>query len=206
MNIIFEDSEIAVCEKEAGIASQLSPDGRDMITLLKNGGRSEIYPVHRLDAATRGVMVYAKTKSAAAFLSREIAENRMEKEYIALIHGAPDESEGVFEDFLYRDRQKNKSFVVKKERRGVKYAKLAYSVIKTEKRENGVFSIVRVRLFTGRTHQIRVQFASRGMPLAGDGKYGAADNIKQLGLQCVKLTLAHPATGRRMTFELPESP
>ena len=202
MNVIFEDKHIVVCEKEAGISSQLSPDGNDMVTLLKSEGRKEIYPVHRLDTATRGVMVYAKTKSAAAFLSKEIAENRLDKEYIALVHGAPAEREGVFEDLLLHDKQKNKSYVVKRERKGVKYAKLSYEVLKTHETENGAMSLVRVKLFTGRTHQIRVQFASRGMPLSGDGKYGARDNGKQLALQCVKLSFAHPQTHERMSFEI----
>lgn len=206
MNIIFEDSEIVVCEKEAGIASQLSPDGKDMVTLLTNGGRSEIYPVHRLDTATSGVMVYAKTKRAAAFLSKEIAEDRFDKEYAALVHGIPEAPEGIWEDLLYRDKQKNKSYVVKRERKGVKKAKLSYAVTQTRETEKGVFSLVRVKLFTGRTHQIRVQFASRGMPLAGDGKYGAADNIPRLGLRCVRLSFTHPVTHERLVFELPEKP
>ncbi len=204
MKIFYEDDCIVVCEKEPGIASQLSPDGKDLITLLKAEGRAEIYPVHRLDTATGGVMVYAKTQKAAAFLSKEIAENRFDKEYIALVHGVPEQNEGVFEDLLLHDKQKNKSYVVKRERKGVKAAKLAYTVLKTEETEKGVFCLVRVKLFTGRTHQIRVQFASRGMPLAGDGKYGARDEMKQLGLQCVKLSFRHPRTGERMTFEAEE--
>lgn len=205
MNIFFEDDCIVVCEKEPGIASQLSPDGKDLITLLKAEGRTGIYPVHRLDTATSGVMVYAKTQKAAAFLSKEIAENRFDKEYIALVHGVPEQNEGVFEDLLLHDKQKNKSYVVKRERKGVKKAKLAYTVIKTEPTDKDNLSLVRVKLFTGRTHQIRVQFASRGMPLAGDGKYGARDGIKQLGLQCVKLSFCHPRTGERMTFEAEEA-
>ena len=202
MNIVFEDAHVVVCEKEAGIASERSPDGNDMVTLLLTGGRKEIFPVHRLDTATTGLMVYAKTKRAAAFLSKEIAEDRFSKEYAALIHGVPAEPEGTWEDLLYRDKQKNKSYVVKRERKGVKTAKLSYAVRSTKTTDKGVFSLVRVKLYTGRTHQIRVQFASRRLPLAGDGKYGANDNIKKLGLKCVKLAFVHPETGEPLTFEI----
>lgn len=203
MEILYEDAHVVVCVKEAGVASELSPGGNDMVTLLRADGRKEIFPVHRLDTATTGVMVYAKTKEAAAFLSREIAESRFSKEYAALVHGVPAEPEGTWEDLLYRDKQKNKSYVVKRERKGVKKAKLSYELIETKTAEKGVFSLVSVKLFTGRTHQIRVQFASRGLPLAGDGKYGAADNIKRLGLQCVRLSFVHPATKERLSFGIP---
>lgn len=205
MNILFEDAHLVVCVKEAGIASELSPHGNDMVTRLLAGGRKEIFPVHRLDTATTGIMVYAKTKQAAAFLSGEIAGNRFYKEYAALVHGVPEPPEGTMEDLLFRDKQKNKSFVVKRERKGVKAAKLTYTLLSTRTVEKGVFSLVRVRLFTGRTHQIRVQFASRGMPLAGDGKYGANDNVKQLGLTCVMLSFRHPGTGDNMRFEIEEN-
>ena len=201
MEIRYQDDEIAVIVKPAGMASQLTPEGNDCVTALRGLTGGEIYAVHRLDTPTSGVMVYAKTKQAAAFLSREIAEGRFHKEYVALVHGRPEPPEGTMEDWLFKDRG-NKTFVVKKERKGVRKAILSYrteSTFATEK--YGEVSRVAVLLHTGRTHQIRVQFASRKMPLLGDGKYGAKDNAPFLGLACVRLTFRHPKTGEEATFE-----
>ena len=201
MDILWEDDAIVVIAKPAGMASQLSPDGNDCVTALRERTGGEIFPVHRLDTATRGVMVYAKTKCAAAFLSKEIAEGRFQKEYAALVHGRPEPPEGVMEDWLFKDRF-NKTYVVKRERRGVRKAALSYrteAAFSTEK--YGELSRVSVRLQTGRTHQIRVQFASRKHPLLGDGKNGAKDNAPFLGLACVSLTFRHPATGETAVFE-----
>ena len=199
MDILFEDSEIIVIVKPAGMASQTAPDGSDAVTALAAHTGGPIFPVHRLDTATRGVMVYAKTKPAAAFLSKEIAQGRFEKEYEALVHGCPPEPAGDMEDWLFKDRG-NKTYVVKRERKGVKKASLSYQVTETFTSEKyGVLSRVRVFLHTGRTHQIRVQFASRGMPLLGDGKYGGRDNAPLLGLACCRLTFYRP-DGEQMTF------
>lgn len=203
MDILFEDNEIAVIVKPAGMASQLSPDGNDCVTALRTRTGKDIYPVHRLDTATRGVMVYAKTKSAAAFLSREIAEGRFQKQYAALAHGRPEPPEGTMEDWLFKDRS-NKSYVVKRERKGVKKAELEYRTVKTFSADRyGTLSLVAVMLRTGRTHQIRVQFASRGYPLLGDGKYGAKDNAPFLGLACTALSFRHPATAEPLCFRIP---
>ena len=200
MQILYEDAAVAVIVKPAGMASQASPDGNDAVTALAARTGGEIFPVHRLDTATRGVMVYAKTRPAAAFLSREIAEGRFEKEYEALVHGCPVPPCGDMEDWLFKDRN-NKTFVVKRERRGVKKALLSYETLRTFDHERyGILSLVRVRLHTGRTHQIRVQFASRKMPVLGDGKYGARDNAPFLGLACCRLSFRHPDTGERMSF------
>ena len=202
MEILYEDNDVIVIVKPAGMASQASPEGADVVSALAAHTGGEVFPVHRLDTATRGVMVYAGTKSAAAFLSKEIAEGRFEKEYEALVHGCPEEPSGDMEDWLFKDRN-NKTYVVKRERKGVKKASLSYEVEKTFVSEKyGALSLVRVRLRTGRTHQIRVQFASRKMPLLGDGKYGAKDNAPFLGLACVRLTFRHPS-GETMTFSHP---
>ena len=200
MEILFEDADIVVTVKPAGLASQLTPDGKDCVTALREQTGGEIYPVHRLDTAARGVMVYAKNKRAAAFLSKEIAEGRFYKEYAALVHGRPEPPEGTMEDWLFKDRS-NKTFVVKRERRGVKKALLTYRTEETFSTEKyGELSLVAVVLQTGRTHQIRVQFASRHWPLLGDGKYGARDNAPFLGLASRKLTFRHPGTGEEMSF------
>ncbi len=212
MNLLFEDNHIIVCIKPAGISSQERPDKKDMVNELlkycKNQGNSQaqIFPVHRLDTATAGIMVYAKTKAAAAFLSNAITQNNFHKEYLAIVHNVPEEKTAVLEDLLFKDTKKNKTYVVKRERKGVKKASLTYTLVKTYQSDTDVYSLLKIRLHTGRTHQIRVQFASRKMPLLGDGKYGAADNIPTLGLFSCALTFTHPETKEKLTFTAnPES-
>lgn len=157
-----------------------------MVSMLSEHTGGEIFPVHRLDTATGGVMVYAKNKKTAAELSNTFAENGADKRYLAVVCGSPEG--GVMEDILWHDKVKNKSFVVKTERKGAKKAKLEYKVL-AENAANGTnFAHVEVKLYTGRTHQIRVQFASRGYPLVGDGKYGGKSG-SPLALWCSSLSL-----------------
>ena len=163
MEILFENQHIIVCVKPVGMDSEHDVPGA-------LGG--EIYTVHRLDQNVGGVMVYARTKAAAAQLSKAIQDGAMVKEYVALVHGTPPES-GDWEDLLFKDSRKNKVFVVDRQRAGVKKARLTYDRLTA-----GEESLVRIRLYTGRSHQIRVQFSSRGFPLVGDRKYGARDAIK----------------------------
>ena len=199
MNILFEDESIVVCQKERGVLSENGAKGAPgMVELLQQCCESEIYPVHRLDKPVGGVMVYAKTQKAAAHLSKQVADRSFDKQYIALVHSHPEEKQGRMEDLLFFDRGKNKSFVVKKERRGVKKAVLEYECISTCDEK----SLVKVKLLTGRTHQIRVQFASRKMPLFGDRRYGASDDSKLLALWSHSVSFTHPVTGERMSFEL----
>lgn len=160
MEILYSDKQIVVCIK---------PVGMDAEHELPQALGGEIYPVHRLDKNVGGVMVYARTKAAAAALSKAIQEGTMIKEYVALVHGSVPQ-QGDWEDLLFKDSSKNKVFVVKKERKGVKYARLEFTRLREE-----APCAVRIRLYTGRSHQIRVQFASRGFPLLGDHKYGAKD-------------------------------
>jgi len=150
-------------------------------------------------------MAYALSKKAAAVLSKDISEGNFHKYYTATVYGCPDENEGVYEDLLFKDSAKNKSFVVKKERRGVKKAKLSYKVLSTENDGETVKSTVEIYLYTGRSHQIRVQFSHRGMPLVGDGKYGAKDNVKNIALCCTRLRFNHPSQKEEMVFEIPYS-
>lgn len=201
MNVIYEDEYIAVCEKPPFVSSEKSPGGGDMVTALENRYGREVYPVHRLDVLTGGLIVYALTKEAAAFLSEEIREGRFEKEYCAVVHGRPEADSGKMEDLLFFDRSKNKSFPVKKERCGVKKASLSYRVIDSCEKNGAVYSLVSVFLHTGRTHQIRVQFASRRMPVRGDGKYGSPDNTEAIALKSVRLAFRHPASGKRTEFK-----
>ena len=200
MEILFEDKEIIVCIKERGLLSQQGKeDERTMLTLLKEHTGSEPYPVHRLDKEVGGVMVFAKTQKAAAALSSQVTDRTMQKEYITLAEGCPAEKEGTMEDLLFFDRSKNKSFTVKKERRGVKKASLSYKVLA----EKDGLSLLRVALHTGRTHQIRVQLASRKMPIVGDRRYGAPAG-ETFDLTAKKLEFSHPKTGENMTFEISE--
>lgn len=180
MEILFSDQEIAVCVKPTGVDSE-----HDLPRLLTQQLGGEVFTLHRLDRNVGGVMVYARTKSAAARLSREIQENRMIKEYVAFVHGTPPET-GDWEDLLFKDSRKNKVFVVDRQRAGVKKARLEYKRL-TE----GENSLVLVRLHTGRSHQIRVQFSSRGFPLVGDHKYGSKAKETEPMLFSCRLTFRH---------------
>lgn len=196
MIIYYEDESIIVLEKPYGVSSQES-NGESVISLLKSEGK-DVFCVHRLDTQTTGVMVFAKTKDSAAGLSQEIANGNFYKEYLAICHENPGES-GEMNDILFHDKLRNKSFVIDKKRAGAKAAKLEFwtqgGAIFKEKE----LSLVKIRLLTGRTHQIRVQFASRGFPLYGDGKYGAKDNDK-IALHCHKIKFKHPKTGKELEF------
>ena len=164
MEILYSDKHLAVCIKPVGLDSEA-----EVPAALKEILGGEIFPIHRLDKNVGGVMVYARTKFAAAALSKAVQEGTMVKEYVAMVHGTPPES-GDWTDLLFKDSSKNKVFVVKKERRGVKKARLEFTRLTA-----GEESLLRIRLHTGRSHQIRVQFSSRGFPLVGDHKYGSRD-------------------------------
>ena len=197
IKILYEDRFAAVAEKPASLLSEPAPGGEDIVTALSQQLGVQCYLVHRLDRGTGGVMLLAKSSAAAADFSRLIQErNGFEKEYLAVISGVPDEPQGHFEDLLFKDSQKNKVFIVKRERRGVKKAALDYRVLKTLEHDGRACSLVLVRLLTGRTHQIRVQFAGRKMPLLGDGKYGSRDNRCETALWSFRLSYKDPKSGK----------
>lgn len=199
--ILYEDAQVLCCVKPAGILSQSAPGGEaTLLTLLEAQTGSPVYPVHRLDRQTGGVMVFAKTKAAAAALSAQAADRTLEKRYCALVHGEMAPAEGEMEDWLFKDARTNKVFVVKRERKGVRKAKLHYAVEDFD----GVVSRVAVLLNTGRTHQIRVQFASRRHPVVGDRRYGAKDDSAGLCLWSRSVAFRHPASGERMQFAAKE--
>ena len=189
MEILFSNRDLAVCVKPVGLDSEM-----EVPRVLKEQLGGEIYPLHRLDKNVGGVMVYARTKAAAAALSKAIQNGDMVKEYVAKVHGTPPEA-GILTDLLFKDSRKNKVFVVKKMRSGVKEAKLQYRHLGD--------GLVHVRLFTGRSHQIRVQFSSRGFPLVGDHKYGSrAEETAPMLFSC---RITFPYKGKTYQFStLPE--
>lgn len=205
MNILYTDPDIIVANKPAGISSQHTDDNSGLPDILSRELNTEIFTVHRLDVQTNGLIVYAKNRTSAAVLSKEITNGVFEKEYTAKVHGEPTEKSGTFTDLLFKDSKKNKSYVVKRERKGVKKAVLNYETLCTQETPLGRISTVKIKLVTGRTHQIRVQFASRKMPLVGDGKYGAADNAPALALTCTRLVFTHPSTGEKIEFSLSDN-
>ena len=217
MNILYEDASIVVLDKPAGLTSEGGVPAA--LRQLWNAPDAFVGVVHRLDTGVSGLMVYARTPAAAAALSRQITqsqnayavrdgrvEGRAEepqfiKQYRAVIAGRPDEAlpaEGTLRDWLFKDSRKGRVFPVSRPRKGVREAVLEYCILKTA----GEMSLAGITLHTGRTHQIRVQFAARKHPLAGDGKYGS--RVKgDIALQSCGLQFRHPDTGRPLQFSLP---
>ena len=198
IEILYQDNDIIVCQKPSGALSERSEDKLSLpAELERQEGCGELFTVHRLDREVSGVMVYAKNPSSAAKLSSAIAERRFHKEYLAVLEGEIDSEGGVLKDLLFRDARKNKTYVVERQRRGVKEASLEYSVIA---RGEGT-TRVRIILHTGRTHQIRAQFASRGHSVVGDRRYGSKTKREGIALYSHKLEFEHPSTKERMSFE-----
>lgn len=178
MEILHTEKDYVIIVKPVGLDSE-----SDVPAHLSQWLNGPVFPLHRLDKNVGGVMVFARTKSAAARLSQCIQEGKMVKEYVAMVHGHVPE-EGVFEDLLFKDARKNKVFVVNRMRKGVRGAKLSFRRI----RLSGENSLVHIRLYTGRSHQIRVQFASRHFPLIGDHKYGSRDEAASPMLFSCRIT------------------
>lgn len=186
--MLSETGDYLICLKPVGL------DSEHGLPALLSAGYGAVLPVHRLDLNVGGVMVYARNRSAAAEFSRLIQDGRLEKEYVACCHGCPP-PEGEMRDLLFKDSRKNKVYVVKRQRTGVKEAVLSYRVLLAGEKA----SLVRIRLRTGRSHQIRVQFASRGFPLAGDRKYGARD--EKTAPMLYSCRIAFPWHGKNLSFE-----
>lgn len=201
MEILHCDKDIVVAVKPRGVLSEEQTGEQCMPALLREAIGGDVFTVHRLDRAVGGVMVYARSKKAAAALSASIQSGALQKVYTAVVTGTPDPAEGEWRDHLYHDQRQNKTFVADRERKGTKEAILEYRLL-DKKCANGVdFSRVSIKLLTGRSHQIRVQFASRGLPLVGDGKYGSRQKAPYLALAATSLTFPHPRTQKTCTFE-----
>ncbi len=204
MVILYEDSDIIICQKEPGEASELTEDGKGPGDEIRaKYGYAGI--IHRLDKPVGGAIVYAKNKASAAYMSSLVCNNQLFKEYLAVVEGVPEPSEGEMRDYLFKDSHSNKVFTVKRLRRGVREAVLDYRLLQTVHNEGRTLSLVKIKLRTGRTHQIRVQFASRKMPLAGDGKYGSRINRCSVALWSHSLEFASHKDGEylRISSEPP---
>ena len=197
MEILYQDEAIVVCVKPSRVLSTDEPGG--MPELVRQAlGTEDVRTVHRLDRVVSGLMVLARNAQAASDLSRQIREDTFQKEYLAITHGTPTESAGELRDLLVRDKARKMTLVATEPGKGVQEAILTYQVLnKTE-----TFSRVRIQLQTGRTHQIRVQFASRGLPLVGERKYSTLEDACEIALWSYRLAFAHPTTGAPMEFIL----
>ena len=195
MNILYQDPHLLLCEKPVGLLSE-GEDGLPGRLSALTGG--PVYPVHRLDRGVGGLMVCAKDRRTAAALSEAVRRREVVKTYLCVVSGVPEAPAGTLEDLLYWDAARGKSFPVTRERRGVKRASLSYETL--ESREG--LTLLSVTLHTGRTHQIRVQFASRRLPLLGDRKYGGP-GAGSIALWSCRLAFRHPVTGEALDFTLP---
>ena len=200
-HILYRDTHMVMVAKPAGVPSQPDPSGQvDLLSVLQSCLPS-VGLVHRLDTPTGGIMVFGLTPKATARLCTLVQDHEQFcKEYLAVLAAPPPDPEGTFTDFLFHDKQKNKAFVTDGGRKGSKEAVLDYRTLSTLPDGH---TLVLVRLHTGRTHQIRVQFASRGLPLVGDGKYGSREKPPFIGLWAYRLTLPHPITEKTVTASIP---
>ena len=200
MQILYYDADIVVCVKPPRVLSTDEPGGLpDLIRQVLNEPNGDVRTVHRLDRVVGGLMVLARTAQAASELSRQIREDKFEKEYLAVLHGTPDVQHGRLTDLLYRDKARKMTMVAREPGKGVLPASLEYWV----QSRNETMSRVRIRLETGRTHQIRVQFASRGLPLVGERKYSTLDDPCEIALWSHRIGFTHPSTGESLEFSLP---
>lgn len=196
MQIVYQDRDIVVCVKPPRVLSTDEPGG--VPDLVREAlGDTNLRTVHRLDRTVSGLMVLARRSKAAAELSRQIREGEFQKEYVAVIHGSPEE-EGELRDLLLRNKQERKTYVVQEPGKDVQEAILSFQILNRAE----AMTRVRIQLQTGRTHQIRVQFSNRGWPLAGDRKYGIPDEASEIALWSYRLAFKHPYSGKSMEFIL----
>ena len=197
MELVYVDDDILVCLKPARVLSTDEPGGvPDLAREALGNPKADVRTVHRLDRVVSGLMVLARNTKAASELSRQIRENEFKKEYLAVVHGCPAAETGTLRDLLGRDKARKMTFVASEPGKGVQEAVLDYKVLYSA----GEMSRVQIRLHTGRTHQIRVQFASRGMPLMGERKYSELNDPCEIALWSYRIAFTHPRTGEKMEF------
>lgn len=208
LKVIYEDNHIIVVEKIPNIPTQEDKTGdTSMMTLVKKyikekyNKPANVYLglVHRLDRPVGGVMVFAKTSKAASRLSKQVRDKVFKKEYLAVVDGSFGKNSGTLENYLYKDRKSNTSYVVSKDKKEAKFAKLDYEVLKYDKENN--LSLLKIDLHTGRHHQIRVQLANIGHSIYGDQRYGTRGKNKQIALWAYKLIIEHPTKKEKMEFK-----
>lgn len=201
MEIIYQDNRILVCLKPFGVVSTDEPGGLpDLVRQSLGGGAQCVRTVHRLDQVVGGVMVLARSRAAARILSEQVATRQFEKEYLAVLEGVPEHDEGELRDLLGRDKTKKLTYVAGAPGKDVREAVLRYRLLASR---DG-FSLVKIHLLTGRTHQIRCQFSSRDLPLVGDCKYGAQRReMEGIGLWSHWIAFRHPQTDAPVSFQAP---
>ena len=196
MELVYVDDDILVCLKPARVLSTDEPGGvPDLCREALGNPKADVRTVHRLDRVVAGLMVLARNAKAASELSRQIRDDEFEKEYQAVVHGQAEEK-ATLVDLLGRDKARKMTFVAPEPAKGVQEAVLDYWLLA----KNDDMSRVQIRLHTGRTHQIRVQFASRNMPLVGERKYSERNDPCEIALWSCRLAFTHPRTGERMEF------
>ena len=197
MELVYVDADIVVCVKPARVLSTDEPGGLpDLIREALGDPSADIRTVHRLDRVVSGWMVLARNAKSASELSRQIRDGEFGKEYMAVLHGAPEEKDATLRDLLGRDKARRMTYVAKEPGKGIQEAVLHYQTIS----RSDTLSKVRIQLETGRTHQIRVQFASRGLPLIGERKYSELDDPCEIALWSHKIGFRHPSTGETVVF------
>lgn len=204
MELIYVDKDIVACIKPARVLSTDEPGGLpELVREALGDPKADVRTVHRLDRVVSGVMLLARNARAASELSRQIREDAFQKEYLAVIHGCPEAQEGTLRDLLMRDKARKMTMVAQEPGKGVQEAVLDYQVMNHAEE----MSRVKVLLRTGRTHQIRVQFSSRGFPLVGERKYCTLEDPCEIALWSHKIGFYHPSTGEWMEFlhEPPET-
>lgn len=197
IELLYLDERILVCIKPSGVLSTDEEGGLPRLLQEQLGLEHRPRTVHRLDRVVSGLMVLARGAAAASILSEQIAGRRFGKEYLAVVHGCPAAPQGTFTDLLGRDKARKMTYVAPEPGKGIQEAVLDYAVLG----EREGMSLVRVTLHTGRTHQIRVQFASRGMPLAGERKYSTREDPCPIALWSHRLSFDHPFTKEPMEFQ-----